>query len=257
MLVGVLAGLLASAVAWVVGEPQIDTAIAFEQHMHQMAGEAPEPELVSRSIQSTIGLATGIVVYGAALGGIFALAFAYAYGRLGRLSPRGTAAILALAGFVTFILVPQIKYPANPPAIGDPTTIGARTALYFTMIALSVISSIAAVSTARQLARRLGAWNGAVAAGAAYVVVIAAAMLILPAVNEVPAGFPAATLWNFRLASLGIEAVLWTTLGLGFGYLEAVASRQSYDGFSTPDEWRASEPPAPIEDAARRSGKPR
>lgn len=219
MLVGVLAGLLASGFAWVVGEPQIDTAIAFEEHMHQLAGEAPEPELVSRSIQSTIGLAIGIVVYGAALGGIFALAFAYAHGRVGRLSPRGTAAMLALAAFVTLVLVPQIKYPANPPAIGDPATIGWRTALYFTMIALSVISSLAAVSTARQLVRRLGPWNGAIAAGAAYVVVITAGMLILPSINEVPADFPAATLWNFRLASLGVETVLWTTLGLGFGYL--------------------------------------
>jgi hypothetical protein len=219
LLVGVLAGLLASGFAWVVGEPQVDTAIAFEEHMHQMAGEAPEPELVSRSIQSTIGLTTGIVVYGAALGGIFALAFAYAYGRLGRLSPRGMAAILALGAFVTLVLVPQIKYPANPPSIGNPATIGSRTALYFTMIALSVIVSVAAVSTAKQLARRLGLWNAAVVAGAAYVVVIAAAMLILPPVNEVPSGFPAATLWNFRLASLGIEAVLWTVLGLGFGYL--------------------------------------
>lgn len=219
MLVGVLAGLLASGFAWLVGEPQVAVAIAFEQHMQQMAGEAPEPELVSRAVQSTIGLATGIVIYGAALGGIFSLVFAYAQGRLGRLSPRGTAAVLAAAAFIVLVLVPQIKYPANPPAIGNPLTIGSRTALYFTMIAVSVIAAIAAVSTARQLARRLGLWNAAVVAGAAYVIVIAVGMLILPAVNEVPTGFPAATLWNFRLASLGIETVLWTTLGLGFGYL--------------------------------------
>lgn len=54
-----------------------------------------------------------------------------------RLSPRGTAALLAVIGFVALILVPQIKYPAKPPAIGDPATIGLQTELYFTMIALS------------------------------------------------------------------------------------------------------------------------
>jgi hypothetical protein len=87
------------------------------------------------------------------------------------------------------------------------------------MIALSVITAVAALSTGRQLTRRFGAWNCAIVAGAAYLVVIAAGMLILPPVDEVPAEFSATTLWNFRLASLGIEMVLWTTLGLTFGIL--------------------------------------
>jgi hypothetical protein len=217
MLAGALAGLLACGFAWIFGEPQVDLAISFEQHMHAMAGETPEPELVSRAVQSTAGLLTGILVYGSALGGIFALVFAYAYGRIGRLSPRATAALLAVLGFVTLILVPQIKYPANPPSIGNPETIGLRTALYFTIIALSVIAVVAAASTRRQLTRRLGAWNSALVAGAAYLAVITAAMLILPPVNEVPSNFSATTLWDFRLASLGIEAVFWIALGLAFG----------------------------------------
>jgi hypothetical protein len=224
MLAGAFAGLLACGFAWLFGEPQVDLAIAFEQHVHQTAGEAPEPELVSRAVQSTAGLLTGILVYGCALGGIFALVFAYAYGRIGRLSPRATAALLAAFGFVVLILVPQIKYPANPPAIGDPATIGLRTALYFTMLAISVIAAMAASSTGRQLAHRLGAWNGALLGAAAYVAATIAAMLILPPVNETPSGFPATTLWSFRLASLGVEAVLWITLGLAFGML---AERQT------------------------------
>ena len=219
MLAGALAGLLAFGFAWLFGEPQVNLAIGFEEHMRQMAGDAPEPELVSRAVQSTVGLLTGVVVYGSAIGGIFALAFACAYGRLGRLDARGTAALLAAAGFVVLILAPQIKYPANPPSIGEPATIGPRTALYFTMIALSLIAGIAALSTGRQFARRLGGWNGAVVAGAAYLVVVAAAMLILPAVDEVPPEFSATVLWRFRLASLGVEAVLWTALGLVFGAL--------------------------------------
>jgi hypothetical protein len=100
--------------------------------------------LVSHAVQSTAGLLTGIVVYGCALGGIFSLVFAYAYGRIGSLSPRSTAAILAILGFVALILVPQIKYSANPPPIGEPPTIATRTALYFTMISLSVIATVAA-----------------------------------------------------------------------------------------------------------------
>jgi hypothetical protein len=219
MLAGALAGLVAFAFAWIFGEPQINLAIAFEQHMHAAAGEASGPELVSRAVQSTAGLLTGIVVYGCALGGIFSLVFAYAYGRIGSLSPRSTAAILAVLGFVALILVPQIKYPANPPSIGEPATITTRTALYFTMIALSVIAAVAATSTARQLAKALGDWNSAIVGGVTYLVVITLTMMILPPINEVPAAFSATTLWQFRLASLGVEVALWIALGLIFGVL--------------------------------------
>jgi hypothetical protein len=92
MLVGILVGLLSSGFAWLLGEPQIDHAIAFDEHMRQLTGKAPEPELVSRAVQSTVGLLIGLVVYGCDFGGIFAVAFAYAHGRLGgRWRPRTTA----------------------------------------------------------------------------------------------------------------------------------------------------------------------
>ena len=55
--------------------------------------------------------------------------------------------------------------------------------------------------------------------GVAYLIAVAAAIFILPPVNEVPADFPATTLWNFRLCSLGIQALLWTSFGLIFGVL--------------------------------------
>lgn len=87
MLAGLLADVLAFGFVWVFGDPQVNSAIGFEEHEHQMLGEAPEPVLVSRDVQSTVGLATGAVVYGCALGGIFALVFAYGYGRIGRVVP--------------------------------------------------------------------------------------------------------------------------------------------------------------------------
>jgi hypothetical protein len=219
MLVGLLAGVLAFAFAWVFGEPQVDLSIAFEDHMHQMAVDAPEPEIVSRALQSSVGLLTGVAVYSCALGGIFALVFAYTYGRIGQFGPRGTAALLAAVAYVVLVVVPQIKYPANPPSIGDPETIGLRTAVYFTMIAVSIIAAVAAVLTTKQFAARLGGWNSTLAGGGVYLLVVAGGMAILPPVNEVPDDFSAVTLWNFRLSSLGIGAVLWTTLGLAFGVL--------------------------------------
>src|SRR5271168_3508547 len=94
MLVGVVAGLLVFAFARWIGEPQVERAIAFETSMDQAKGEASEPEMVSRKVQQGFGLLTGAVVYGAAIGGIFGLVFAIAYGRVGVAGPRGLSALL-------------------------------------------------------------------------------------------------------------------------------------------------------------------
>jgi hypothetical protein len=219
MLVGVVAAVLAFGFARVFGEPQVDHAIAFEEQMDKAKGEPPEPEIVSRPTQAGLGLFTGLVVYGAALGGLFSLVFSFIYGRVGRLGPRATAALLALAGFVSVVLVPDLKYPANPPSIGNPETIGSRTALFFGMLVISVAALVLAISLARTLLMRLGGWNAALLGAAIYLVIIAIAQYILPQVNEVPEHFSAVVLWNFRVASLGIHVVLWTTIGLLFGAL--------------------------------------
>ncbi|MEX2034064.1 MAG: CbtA family protein [Xanthobacteraceae bacterium] len=219
MLVGVVAGLLAFGFARIFGEPQIDRAIAFEEQMSKAKGEAAEPELVSREMQAGLGLFTGVVVYGAALGGLFSLVFAFVYGRVGGLGPRATAALLALGGFFAIVLIPEIKYPANPPSVGEPESIGYRTELFLLMLAISVAALVLAVMLARQLRARCGAWNAALIAGAAFVALIAIVQYMLPAINEVPEQFSADLLWRFRVASLGIQAVLWTTIGLLFGAL--------------------------------------
>ncbi|MFC9793419.1 CbtA family protein [Streptomyces sp. NPDC127584] len=255
MLAGLIAGLLAFAVAYVVGEPPVNGSIAVEEaqaareadaatgahagHGGTGAAEAAEEEeeAVSRPVQSTFGLATGVLVYGVALGGIAALAFSFALGRIGRFSPRATAALTAAAAFTTVYLVPFLKYPATPPAVGNPDTIGKRTTLFFLMILLSVLLGLAAVIAGRRLAPRLGNWNATLAAAAGFVVVTGVAFVLLPANDDaVAAGFPAALLWEFRLASLAVQAVLWTVFGVVFGVLaqKALARRTSPAG--TPAE---------------------
>ncbi|MCD9141047.1 CbtA family protein [Streptomyces albireticuli] len=215
MLAGLAAGVLALIVAYLLGEPQVDSAIAFEEaHSHEHGGE----EAVSRTLQSTAGLATGILVYGVALGGIAALAFCVALGRVGRFGPRATAALVSLGALLTVYVVPFLKYPANPPAVGDPDTIAKRTTLYFLMIALSVLLAVGAVVLGKRLAPRLGAWYATVAAAAGFVVAVGLAYAFLPAINEVPEGFSATLLWRFRLSALAMQLLLWTGFGLVFGH---------------------------------------
>ncbi|WP_369393690.1 CbtA family protein [Streptomyces sp. CG1] len=215
MLTGLAAGVLALIVAYLLGEPNVDKAISYEDahsHGHEM-------EVVSRSLQSTAGLATGVLVYGVAFGGIAALAFCFALGRVGRFSPRATALLLSGCALLAVYVVPFLKYPANPPSVGNPDTIGKRTTLYFLMMVLSVLLAIAATILGKRLAPGLGTWWASVVAVAAFAVVIGLAYQFLPVVNEVPKDFPATLLWRFRLSALAIQTVLWGGFGLLFGEL--------------------------------------
>jgi hypothetical protein len=218
------------------GEPQVERAIAFEAqkeeakadkpkaadtHSHDAHAHAAEPqEIVSRPIQAGIGLLTGVVIYGAAFGGLFALAFAFAHGRVaGPSTPQGVAALLAGAAFVAVYLVPSLKYPANPPAVGEAETIGIRTALYLVMIAASIAAMVVSIGVHGRLLSRLGEWNATLAAGGSYIVLVSIAALLLPSFDEVPEHFPAAVLWKFRIASIGAQLIMWATIGLLFGAL--------------------------------------
>jgi predicted cobalt transporter CbtA len=239
MLVGVVAGLLAFCFARLAGEPQVDRAIAFEAqeaqaaqaahraHENAHADDAPEPEIVSRATQAGAGLLTGVIAYGAAFGGLFALSFAYAWGRAGRMGARPLAAWLALAAFVALVALPTLKYPANPPAVGDPDTIGARTALYFLCMGISVAITLLSVNVRRALSRTWGDANATLGALMAFALMAAAMLALLPDIDEVPAAFPATLLWKFRMASIGMQAILWSVIGAAFG---VVAQRAALPG---------------------------
>jgi len=219
LLAGIAGGLLATGFAEIAGEPAVNKAIACEEQPDKTEGISPGPELVPRDIQRSFGLLTAAVVYGLALGGLFALVFAFVYGRVGKASPARTSLWLAAGAFVTVFLVPFVKYPSNPPSIGNPDTIDRRTALYLTMVAISLLAAVAAARLRVVLARRMSGGHATLLAIAAYLVVVIVAGLALPGIHEVPKGFPATTLFNFREASVGIQLVLWTTVGLIFAVL--------------------------------------
>jgi hypothetical protein len=238
MLAGLLAGVFGFVFARQFGEPPVNTAIAYESYVeYTVHNEEAEVELVSREVQSSAGLGTGTLIYGTALGGMFALVFAVAYGRLGPLAARGTAAVLGCLGFTAVYLVPFIKYPANPPSIGDPDTIQYRSAMYALLILLSVVAMVAVVMLQRRLVERIGGWNATLVAGGAYLVYVALCYSMFPGINEVPqqtlpsvvdavtdadVTFPPTVLWAFRVSSLGLQVVMWSTIALVFG---AVAHR--------------------------------
>ncbi len=221
---GLLAGLLAGLFAFFFGEPTVDGAIQFEEAA--AAGQhEEEEEIVSRPIQK-VGLFFATGLSGVLVGGLFGMAYAYFGGRLASGSEWIRSLSLAGAIFVGAFLIPFLKYPANPPTVGDPATIGSRTTAYFTMVALSLLVVLGAWYAARRL-RELGVAAPArqLAVGLGIAVAVGVLFLVLPAGPD-PGEFPAGLLWDFRLSSLGTQLVLWAGIGVVFGLLCERASRR-------------------------------
>jgi hypothetical protein len=275
LLVGALGGLLAFVFARIFAEPQIQAAIDYETGrdaaqavLDKAAGltpEAAESDLFSRTVQANVGIGVGIIAFGAAMGALYAVAYALACGRTGALRPRTLALLVALGGFLGFYLIPFIKYPANPPAIGHEETIRARGGLYLLMVGLSIAVLLLAVWLGQRLKPRFGNWNATLLAGLACAAALGIVMFVLPSpgqlspnpseygrhATETPLplkngqgqivypGFPADVLFSFRLYSVAAQAIMWTAIGLCFAPLaERLLTR-------TAEEPRRAESPAP------------
>lgn len=225
VLAGAGAGLAASLVSWVVVEPVIRAALVVEEARAQAGGEHHE-EVFSRPVQVAGGLLTAVLV-GLALGAVFAVVLARTRHRLPARTDFGRSLVLAGAGFGVLALLPALKYPANPPGVGDPATVGTRTLLYLALLASAVLVLLGLAAAAGALDRR--GWRPAprvTAVSALGVAAFVALLALFPTgLDPVPADIPAELLWRFRLASLAQLATLWAVLGLATGLLLDAAGR--------------------------------
>jgi hypothetical protein len=193
---GFVAGVLGFIFARIFAEPLISKAIAYESGrdaalaaLNHAAGRpaAPDgPEIFSRSIQSTIGTATGIIAFSVAMGALIAVAYLVMHGRFS-IRPRNLVWLIAGFGFGGVYLLPFVKYPANPPAIGHSFTIHTRGALYLTVVAGSLILLGLAAWLARRLVPRFGMTGAVVLAAVAFLVVYGVLIGLLPSPGNLAA----------------------------------------------------------------------
>lgn len=232
LLAGAVGAVLAFVFARLCAEPVIGRAIAFEdgrtdaENAHGVHEHGAE--LFTRGVQSGPGLGFGVLIFGLAMGALFAVLFSVVYARMETGQPQALSLLLAAGAFGAVYVVPFVKYPPNPPAVGQADTIGARTGWYLVMVLASVALAIGALWLARRLAARFGAWNARLLAAGAYLVAIVVVAVLLPSVDETPEplrdaagtiiypGFPANDLYEFRLLSLATQLVLWAGIGLVF-----------------------------------------
>lgn len=246
---GAAAGLASALVIWLFVEPVIRKALVIEDQRGASGGQgghaghsalftipaqlpAHGHEVVTRAQQVVGGAVTSILV-GIAFGVIFAVVYAKARHHLPGASDFWRSLGLATIGFAAITLLPAIVIPANPPAVGDPTTVTQRTWLYVLSLLLGVAIALAVPMLDRALARRGLAdgtrWSLDVLA---TVVAVVAVVVLLPGTPDaVPEDVPAALLWDFRVASLAQLAAMWVTLGTVFGLLmERAAAAESHAG---------------------------
>jgi hypothetical protein len=270
LLAGAIGGILAFVFARIFAEPQIQHAIDYESGrdaaqalLDKATGVPPEPagpDIFSRTVQANVGIGVGIIAFGAAMGGLYAVAYILACGRTGRLRPRPLAMLVALGGFLGFYLIPFIKYPANPPAVGHEETIGSRSGLYLLMLGFSIAFLILAIWLGQRLQSRFGNWNATLLAGLACAVALGIVMSVLPPLGHLSAnvheygrhatetplplrnpqgqivypGFPADVLFAFRFYSVAAQAILWAAIGLCFAPMaERLLSRTAEEQTTT------------------------
>lgn len=246
LLAGAAAGVLSFIFARIFIEPVIDRAIGYEDGIgaahealsgaaggHDHGGGDGGFEGFTRAVQMNIGMGLGVLLYSIAIGALFAVVFAVAYGRVGNISARLLSLYVAGGMLLSVFIVPALKYPPSPPALSLDETLRQRTLLYLLMVVLSAALLVAAVYLGRRLNEKLGAWNATLAAAGSYIAASAIVMLVLPTIDETPGpllddagnivyeGFPADLLYDFRLFSLGNQLVIYSTIGLVFGAMAA------------------------------------
>ncbi len=195
-LAGFVAGVLGFVFARIFAEPVINKSIDYEygrdsvlaalNHAAGRPAVSEGPEIFSRNIQSTIGIASGIIAFSVAMGALVAVAYLVLHGRF-KVRPSHLVWMIAGFGFLGVYLLPFVKYPANPPAIGHTFTITTRGALYLTMVAGSLILLGLAVYLARRLTPRFGVLGATVLSGVAFLVVYSVLIGVLPSLGHLAA----------------------------------------------------------------------
>jgi hypothetical protein len=221
IIVGVIAGLLVGGFDNLFTVQVENRAIALEEQRTAEAsgGIAQEEEpLVPLWVQTRIGEPAARALFGIILGLLFTAGFTLARRALPEWHPAALAVVIGLVGFWTIGLFPFIKYPLNPPGVGDPETLVFRQTFDILVKLLSIAGTVG-VFLAIQKVRSMTAPGNQHARlyfliGAAYVVFVLAVLAAVPG-NPDPIPVPIDLLQLFRVMAVIGQFLHWMLLGLG------------------------------------------
>jgi predicted cobalt transporter CbtA len=227
LLAGAIAGTILGAINQVVVEPYIDHAIELEllqQNTTAQSGQVitnPAEFAAYRFWQKGGEIIAGTIL-GLSIGSLYGIVFAYTRGSIsGTNNNKKRALIVAGIMWLVLFLMPALKYPPNPPAVGNPETIYYRQSLYVAFLAISGFSALGLAFLYRKM--MVASSNNTkkkaiIIPSAVYAAIMAGAYLAMPA-NPDPINAPIDLVIGFRITSAITISMFWAVLGVIFGAL--------------------------------------
>lgn len=219
LVAGLIAGLLVGGFHNIFTVPVLERAIDFEEAQSALANpNAPDEDpLVSLGTQRW-GMAIGTGIYGAVLGIVFAAGFTALRRAAPNWKPLALAVTVAVLGFWALSLFPFIRYPLNPPGVGDSDTLTYRQGIQTLFMVLSVLGvgvllfGVRAINERVQnAATRLRMYGGAALVYAVFNVVL---YLAHPA-NPDPVPVPIDLLELFQALTMIGQFLIWALMAGG------------------------------------------
>jgi len=214
---GALAGTLHGVANLAIVEPYLDTAIGIEnQHLFASGEKEDTPafwvEYNSYRDWQKGGQVLAGAILGTSMGGLFGIVYVLSRNALPQGSDLKKSFTLAAVMWLTIYIIPFLKYPANPPTVGDPETVVLRSILFLSFIALSGFGAVGFY----QLYKRLQSKKIAVFVGYGIFIVVIFA-LMPPNPDEITASMDLVN--GFRAMSVVAVSVFWVSLAIIFGGL--------------------------------------
>ncbi len=214
---GILAGLVHGMLNIVFVEPYLDNAIGIEnQHLFAKGQAKDTTQFWKQFIDYRIWQKQGSIVAGAMLGAstgaLFGLVFAYSKKSLPGNSDIKKALILAGIMWAVLYFIPFLKYPANPPTVGEPDTIALRVTTYALFVALSGLGAIGFSMLYKKMkTKKFLAFVG-------YIGFIGIIFVVMPS-NPDPVSTSMDLVNGFRMISASTMTAYWITNGIILGWM--------------------------------------
>ena len=216
LLSGCFAGTIYGTLNLIIVEPYLDDAINIEnQNLFSSGEEIDGPQFwveyyEYRSWQKGGQILAGAIL-GTSIGSLFGIVYALSKKSLPSRNNIGKTLILAGLMWFTLFVIPFLKYPANPPTVGDGETVVLRGILYLTLIAISGFLAIGFY----QIFKRLKAKNKILPI-IGYCVLISLVFFLMPEnPDEISTSMELVN--GFRVVAFLTGTVFWFTLALFLG----------------------------------------
>jgi predicted cobalt transporter CbtA len=213
---GALAGTIHGMANLAIVEPYLDEAIGIEnQNLFASGEEEDTPQFwveydAYRDWQKGGQVLAGAIL-GTSIGALFGIVYALSRNSLKGKNDLQKTLVLAGIMWLTMYLIPFLKYPANPPTVGDGETVVLRAILYLSFIAISGFGAVGFY----QLSKKIKSKSKIIPV-VGYGVFIAIVFALMPP-NPDEVNAPMDLVNGFRAMSVVAVSVFWVSIALILG----------------------------------------